>query len=462
MRIQEELKRLVPVGAVGGLVAALGMAAASMYSPEAQATTSFARQTGFSCFACHTRYPSLTAIGKRYFMQGYRVPNIRPQLEHGTRGSWGGDRLSYPLEEYQWWRLRISPFTKEGGRQYRDPNNNEKWFALLPERVSWGASGAIGDHLGFYLEVYYSPHEAPESGFNNARGEFRDSLTEFDELELVWGFEPTWATPGSWMGFYLNNRNYRKVNNRGGTSLYGQQSGAYTDHGSIGVHAYLNEHFYGTIGFLPGRSHNWDKRDVQLSLAWWPFNSQQNDLWIELLITRVKDNPQSAQSQSAYGGTNVRTKSKAWDLRATYTIADKGPHTFDSEIGVGNSQEDVNVGTTRAGTFETTRAGGGFRYWYNRTYGFEFITQRVLKQRECRNDGRCVDFARPGWTRSFGFMYFMATNQLWSLQWNNSRGAPVIERTPGLGGDSDPYNPAIPQTLGSSNDTIQLKLELGW
>lgn len=456
----EILKRL---GARGGMVAAavatLAGALAAGYSPEAQATTSFARQTQMSCFACHTRYPSLTAIGKRFFMQGYRS-NARAQMEHGTRGSWGGDRLSFPLSEYQWWRLRISPFTKEEDRQYRNPANNDKWFALLPERVSWGASGPIGDHMGMYLEVYYSPREADETGFNNARGEFRNSITEFDELELVWGFEPAWATPGSWMGFYLNNRNYRKVNNRGGTSLYGQMSGAATDAGSIGLHAFLNDHYYATIAFLPGDSKNWDRRDIQFAIAWWPFNSQQNDWWIELLLTKVKDNPSPTQRASAFGGNNVRTESKAWDLRTTYTIADLGPHTFDGEAGCGATDEKLNVGTAREGRFKATRCGGGFRYWYNRTYGFEFITQRYLKYEESRRDGRHVAFDRPGWTHSFGFMYFMATNQLWSLQWSSTRGNPVLERE--IGGDSDPFNPNIPGQLQDNRYTVQLKLELGW
>lgn len=448
-------------GLAGGLLAAALGFSAGTYAPQAQATTSFARQTGFSCFACHTRYPSMTAIGKRFFMQGYRVPNIRPQLEHGTRGSWGGDRLSYPLEEYQWWRLRISPFTKEQGRQYRDPANNDKWFALLPERVSWGATGPLGDHMGMFLEVYYSPMEAPETGFNNARGEFRESLVEFDELELVWGYEPTWATPGSWLGFYLNNRGYRKVNNRGGTAIYGSQSGAFTDSGSIGFHGFLNDHYYFTIAFLPGRSKNWDKRDLQLNLAWWPFNSQQNDLWIDFLYTRVRDNSTPTQRASAFGGNNTRTRSQAYDIRASYTIADLGPHTFDGEVGIGMTKEKLNEGTARAGEFEGTRTGGGFRYWYNRTYGVEFITQKWLKYEECRNDGRCADFDRPKWTTSFGLMYFMATNQLWSLQWSHNVGAPFLERR--LGTDTaDPFNPAIPASAARDIWNIQLKLEMGW
>lgn len=460
----EKLMRLVSPGARGGIVAAafalVTGVVAGLHSPEASATTSFARQTGYSCFACHTRYPSLTAIGKRFFMQGYRTPNIRPQLEHGARGSWGGDRLSYPLEEYQWWRLRISPFTKEKGREYRDPNNNEKWFALLPERVSWGATGPLGDHLGMFLEVYYSPIEAPESGFNNARGEFRESLVEFDELELVWGTEPTWATPGSWVGFYMNNRGYRKVNNRGGTSIYGSQSGAYTNSGSIGLHAFLNDHFYSTFAVLPGRNKNWDKRDFQFNFAWWPLNQMQNDLWVEFLYTKVEDNPTATLRNSVFGGSNTRSTSKAYDLRVSYTVADLGPHTFDGEVGIGTTEEDYNSGTIRASEFKGTRTGAGFRYWYNRTYGFEFIASKWLTYEESRA-GQAVKLNRPKTSLAIGFMYFMATNQLWSFQVERGYGAPFLERTLGSDG-ADPFNPAIPREPGRATTEMQLKLELGW
>ena len=446
----DKIKKLIPVGS-GKSLAAMGFALAAGalgagYSTEAQATTSFARQTGFSCFACHTRYPSLTAVGKRYFLNGYRTPNIRPQLEHGTRGSWGGDRLSYPLEEYQWWRLRISPFTKEKGRIYTNPDNNEKWFALLPERVSWGASGPIGDHLGMYLEVYYSPHEAPESGFNNARGEFRDSKTEFDELELVWGTELPALKPGNWVGFYMNNRGYRKVNNRGGTAIYGHISGAFTNNGSIGLHAFDGDHFYGTLAILPGRSKNWDKKDIQLNLDWWVFNEQQNDLWLKFLYTDVKDNSSPTRAQSAFGGpNNVRTSSKAYDFLLTYTKADWGPHTFDGEWGVGTITEKLNSGTSREGEFKGTRTGGGFRYWYNRTYGFEMIMSKWLKYEEQRG-GVTREYARPRMNFAYGFMYFMATNQLWSFQIEDNYG-----------------NPAVPgQDPARKITEMQLKLELGW
>lgn len=413
------------------------------YTTDANAATSFARQTGMSCHACHTRYPSMTAVGKRFFMQGYRTPNTRPQLEQGTRGSWGGERLSFPLTEYQWWRLRISPYTKEKGREYKDPTNNDKAFALLPERVSWGATGPIGDHLGLWLEVYYSPQDAPESGFNNARGEFREGKVEFDELELVWGTEPTWASPGSWIGAYMNNRGYRKVNNRGGTGIYGSQSGAFTNSGSIGLHAFLNDHYYATIAFLPGSSKNWDRKDMQLNLAWWPFNQQQKDLWIDFLYTDVEDNPRPTLRQSVFGGNNTRTTSKAYDIRASFTIADLGPHTFDAEIGIGTTKEKLNQGTAQAGEFQGTRTGGGFRYWYKRTYGFEFITRKWLTYEESRA-GTKVSLTRPDPNVAIGFMYYLATNQLVSFE---------IEKDYG-----SPFTTAADRVV----TTTQLKFELGW
>src|SRR4051812_4528061 len=84
MRLERLLSWTVGMAAFAVCLLAGGSA------PAAEASGAFARQTGMSCFACHTRPPSMTAIGKRFFLQGYRTPHVRETIEHGEPGSDGG------------------------------------------------------------------------------------------------------------------------------------------------------------------------------------------------------------------------------------------------------------------------------------------------------------------------------------------------------------------------------------
>src|ERR1044071_3444596 len=45
----------------------------------AGAVPSFARQTGFDCTVCHTIYPELTPVGRRFKLYGYTWTNKAPE-----------------------------------------------------------------------------------------------------------------------------------------------------------------------------------------------------------------------------------------------------------------------------------------------------------------------------------------------------------------------------------------------
>ena len=51
---------------------------------NARATPAFARQTGLACSACHTVFPELTPMGRRFKLGGYTLTNkppLRPTLQ---------------------------------------------------------------------------------------------------------------------------------------------------------------------------------------------------------------------------------------------------------------------------------------------------------------------------------------------------------------------------------------------
>ena len=453
MRLQQ-LTRLLPRGAGASLAAGFALLAGGLaYTPEANAIVAFARQTGMSCFACHTRPPSMTAVGKRFFLQGYRTPHIRETLEHGEAGQDGG-RIAISADHYQWWRIRSTPLMQRRGRLDVNPENRDKWFSTMVTRFSWGVGGPIGDYVAVYNEIYYQPQSddpdrfVPPGGGPTAdsRGDWRNSIVEVDELEIVFGTELKFLNPGNYFGAYINDRGYRKVNNRGGTAIWGTVSGASTDNGGVGVFGFWDDKYYVNLHVLPGESVNWDKKDFQLNLGWWPFNSQQNDLWIDFLYTDSRDgNP--ASSRTSFGTTNRKNKGQAYDLRVQYEKVDWGPHTIDSEWGIGYIKEKNNEGLASANTFKRWSTGGGVRYWYNRRWGAELIVSKILRFEETSDvTGQTVKWTRPPMTWAYGVMYQVAANVLWSAEAARNQGGSI---RPGA---------ATPNRF----TTLQVKLEIGF
>jgi len=435
-------------------IALIGGFVMTAYTPEANAIVSFARQTGMSCFACHTRPPSLTAIGMRFFMQGYRIPHVRETLEHGEPGEHGG-RVNISTDHYQWWRIRSTPFRKRAGRMDVDPEMRDKWFSTLVERFSWGVGGPIGDHVAIYNEIYYQAvsdnpdrFTPPGAGADGADslGDWRNAVVEVDELEIVFGTELAGLNPGNYFAFYINDRGYRKVNNRGGTGIYGSLSGASTGAGGVGVYGFWNDKFYVNLHVMPGDKATWDKKDIQFNAAWWPLNSQQNNLWVEFLYTDARDSGPTA-SRTSFGTTNQKHRGRAYDFRLIWQMVDRGMHTLDTEIGIGKIEEDNNVGLDSANKFEGMRTGGGGRYWYNRKYGAEIICSKWLTYEEMSVvTGATVKWRKPPVQCAWGVMYQIAANVLWSLEYLQTKGGPI---RPGAA-EPDRFN------------TTHLKLEIGF
>lgn len=437
----------------GGALVLAACVLAGGYAPDVQASAAFARQTGMSCFACHTRPPSMTAIGKRFFLQGYRVPHIRETIEHGEPGSDGG-RLNLPLDELQWWRIRSSPLIKRQGRLDVDPANRDKWFSTLVQRFSWGVVGPIGDYVSLWNEIYYQPYDDDPDRFTpggagargNSRGDWRQSTVEVDELEIVFGTELKFLNPGNFFGFNFSDRGYRKVQNRGGTGIHSTLSGAGADNGGVGIFGFWDDKYYVNLHVMPGNSVNWDKKDTQFNIGWWPLNSQQNDLYIDFLYTNARDSNPTA-SRTAFGTTNAKNKGDAYDLRLQYIKADWGVHTIDTEIGIGYIKEQNNSGLASANHFKAMRTSGGARYWYNRTYGGEILFTKWLKYEETSDrTGATVVWTRPPIQWAYGLLYQLAANVLFSLEYRETKGGPL---RPGQ---------AIPNRF----ETIELKLEINF
>ena len=134
------------------LTALLGaVAACALVSESAQAVPSFARQTGFSCAACHTIYPELTPLGRRFKLGGYVLTATPSQ---GT-----------PEEEYVLNRtppisamLQISATqtqrsTPDSNAAPESAQNNTIEF---PQQFSLFYAGRITPNTGAFIQVTYS------------------------------------------------------------------------------------------------------------------------------------------------------------------------------------------------------------------------------------------------------------------------------------------------------------------
>jgi hypothetical protein len=377
----------------------------------------------------------MTAIGKRFFMQGYRTPSIRQTLEHGEPGTDGG-RLNMTLDEMQWWRIRSTPLIKEDGRPRTDPKNEDKWFTMPVQRFSWGIAGPIGDHWAIWNEIYYQPYEddnpdrfAPGgsgAGANSRDANWQRSFAEVDEMEFVYGRELSQFAPGNYFGAYINDRGYRKVQNRGGTGIHGALNVAGSGYnGGVGLFGFWNDKYYANYHLLPGRTGNWGGAQHQLNLGWWPRNSQQDDLYMDILISRTNSGAQLGQSR-LFGPPvpNERDEGQGFDYRVQYIKADWGMHTIDSEWGIGIIRDKYNKGEPTANSFNGTRTSGGVRYWYGRRYGGEFLFTRWLEY-ENKSDvtGEKLKYDKR-WQFRYGLLYQFAANILASAEVRQSVGQP--------------------------------------
>ena len=78
------LRKLKPI-VVGSLLAVTPLALALMLAaPKAEATPSFARQTGRNCNFCHSGVPRLNDTGLAFKNNGFRFPdsNKAPDKDH--------------------------------------------------------------------------------------------------------------------------------------------------------------------------------------------------------------------------------------------------------------------------------------------------------------------------------------------------------------------------------------------
>lgn len=166
------------------------------------AVPSFARQTGFSCFQCHTVWPELTTLGRTFKLSGYvmsksnKIYQFPPPIAGMVQASYTHTDKAQPSDtvKNEW----SSNFITSG-------NDN----ASIPQQMSLFYGGKVLWKVGALVQGTYDGVQGGDAFFlDNSDLRFSDSLTlggkqliygaminNFPTVGDVWNTTPAWGFP---------------------------------------------------------------------------------------------------------------------------------------------------------------------------------------------------------------------------------------------------------------------------
>ena len=441
-----------------GLVAAVAFVATVALVSNANAVPSFVRQTGLTCNQCHITQlgtPDFTFTGKKFRLNGYRAPYVAEKIEAGEEGALNGRRLMLSAA--------LSPLSFRIGQQFlaqskgaSQANPGAGYVAPVASSVtnrpfsnfSMFYVGGIGDHIGFWNEIYFDA-----AGSNGSSSTFR--IMGMDEWDLKLVFNPgvdniIGIATTSQTFTYLAGFGPANSGAAGGGALQrGGVGQAHTPYGNIAAYAMLKDRLL-LIGGVQSGEDNYNLSGINylalLGVAlnnsdynqiWWHVDMKAGNDGIPIVtntglsadrnsftytdaITGVSTTRSAvAAQQVAYRATDigdfVRMKSEM-----EYSFVDRGPHSLWSSCGFAMNHE------TYADQAEIKQTGVGcnVRYLYNRTIGFNYGISRYLKQEFTDRNGARHPISQAKFSPLNGtFHYKPAQNFRVSLAWGLAQSA---------------------------------------
>ena len=429
-----------------GLMAAMVLG----LSAKASAVPSFARQTGMVCIQCHVSFggpvPNFTFTGKKFRMNGYRMPYVAEKLEAGEPGTASGHRLAIPLIPYLSFRYQ-SVFASQS-KAAGDPtstvaavkNPEASPISSNPtSRFSFFPGGALGDNFGLWVEVYLTPD-------GSATREWTLGLFSFDEYDL----RLVKITDKATLGLSFSNQTIKEISGFGpfptlpsNLTRGGFSGWSHPNRGNVFAYGWWNDRLLTVIGASPGEDNlDWKKRNFQAQLAYAFQNQDENELWFNIMaqfgndgIPIITTTTPNASRTWTYGDAVpgiAKTRSSVVANQKSYTSADigdyvriepevrkgfidRGPHSMEAVFKVGYARE------TYADNSEVKQVAPGFaiRYMYDRTWGGDFVISNNAKFDLKDPTGKMHELKTgTAWT-VYG-KYQPAMNFLMTLQVNNS------------------------------------------
>ena len=362
---------------------------------SAHAVPSFTRQTGMTCAQCHVMFgapvPNFTFTGKKFRMNGYRVPFVTERIEAGQEGALGGKRLNISLFPYLSLRYQsvFATQAKAPGAAAAGPISSNP-----TSRLALFTGGPVGDNFGLWTEMYLTPDGARD-------GDWTLGLFSFDEYDLRY----TRMKNNNVFGLAFNNQGIAEVSGFGPWSPGGSQLNrgglngwSHPNRGNFLAYAWLNDKVLITGGASPGDNNlNWKRSSYLGQVAYAIMNSDAREAWINVMFKTGNDAlPLATNSAVAantrqwnytagvtgvptyMGGTNNLVPQLSDFTRITtevrYGFIDRGPHSLE----VGGS---FNMNTDNYLNGDKLKQNSAFarmRYVHNRTYGADITIGKNL------------------------------------------------------------------------------------
>lgn len=427
-----------------GSVLASAFMAVLLWPAPADAVPTFTRQTGMTCTQCHVSFgapvPSFTMAGKKFRMNGYRMPSIMRSYEAGEPGEASGRRLNIGAIPHWSHRYqssiasqRKSPGAESAGPVTTDPIN----------RLSWFPGGAISDHLGVWVEFYLIP------GFGFPGQEWSLGTISMDEYDLRY----VDISPDRTLGFGINNQSIQEISGFGPWPIYitnyfsrgGFIGWAHPNFGNVFAYGLFNDRVFATVAASPGEDNlNWENGKYfggHLGYAAW--NEQDRELWFNIFGQFGDDGipitsgviPTQDKTWRTVDRIEGISGTRAFDNRQPYTSQDMGdyvrlePGVHLSLVGMDNGMHTLQAegrltyaNETYADNSEITHSslGVAFRYLYDFTWGLDFAVKQSLGFSFTDVAGTEIDVNDQDFLTNWRFSYRPAMNFILNFQWGES------------------------------------------
>jgi hypothetical protein len=380
--------------------------------------------------------PNFTFTGKKFRMNGYRVPFVTERIEAGQEGALGGRRLNISLFPYLSLRYQsvFAAQAKANGATTAGPISSNP-----TSRLAIFTGGPVADNFGLWTEMYLTPDGSA------GNGEWTFGLFSFDEYDLRF----TKLKNNNVFGLAFSNQGISEVAGFGPWPISVPQEfnrgtfagWSHPNTGNLLAYAWLNDKLLVTGGASPGQSNlDWRRLNYLGQVAYAVLNSDARELWVNVIYKAGNDDipfitstsPSATRSWNytsnvsgidatrAVPGPYLATdvlKTSRLTTEVRYSFIDRGPHS--AEVV---ARMNLNHDTYRDNA-EATRndLGTAVRYVYNRTYGIDFGMWKPTKF-EFTDRLANVSNIRTKVAYQSYFTFQPAMNMIMALQYANTQG----------------------------------------
>jgi len=370
--------------------------------------------------------PNFTFTGKKFRMNGYRVPFVTERIEAGQEGALGGKRLNISLFPYISLRYQsvFAAQNKANGATTAGPITSNP-----TSRLAIFTGGPVGDYFGLWTEMYLTPD-------GSATNEWTFGLFSFDEYDLRY----TRMKNNNVFGVAFNNQGIAEVSGFGPWSPGGSQLNrggvngwSHPNRGNFLAYAWLNDKLLITGGASPGENNlDWRKLSYLGQVAYAISNSDAKEAWINVMFKAGNDGipiatnsvPSTTSRTWNYtvgvigvptfvnaAGVSQFSDYSRLTAEARYAFIDHGPHSMEVGAAFNTNTENYLTGDK----LKQNSVFGRVRYVNNRTYGVDLT---VGKQVTYQYNG--ADIPNKVSYNSY-FTFQPAMNMILALSYGNTQ-----------------------------------------